>query len=438
MLATIEDILSQKLSLINAARDLVNSDLTENDMFSILGDLVLKVSHAQMGTLFLYDEKNELKIKASWNLHSYSLSEKFSEFEKNFPDVFQYVYYEADTLLLDYVKTTKKVTILSNFSVPDILNNSEEIDIVIPELLFIPLKNKEQTLGYLCVIRRTHNPVPFNPLDIQSLETVSALAAQAIENNRLYEQTLKEKFLQQELILAHKIQEGLLPQSIPEYSNFEIGAFSQPARMVGGDYYDFFTLDKENNQFFGVNITDIVGKGIPAALIMALFKGILQSSVKNNLSASEVFNSINDLIYQNNLVKNFIPGVYCIFDNESKKMTYTNAGHEIPLIYYHEKDEFKEMNLGGFPLGGFSDVEYEEESIQLNKDDFVILFTDGAPEAYNTSKQPFGLEEMKNLIRQNKSLSAQGLVDKLKEKILLYSQGVKQHDDITIVIIKTK
>ncbi len=431
------ETLNQKLKVINEARELINSGLELNDMFSILGDLVLKIAKAQMGTVLLF-AKEKLEIQVSWNLPRQGTSGHFSSFEKEFPEILDHIIVPSGETMIAHITRHKTATKFTNFQVP-LINDASTIDTVIPEILFIPMNiTNNKTIGYLCIIRRDSYHAPFDAHDLQTLETIASLSAQAIENIKLNEEHVREKIVQQELKVAHQIQEGLFPSTIPSGETFDIGAYSKPARMIGGDYYDFFPLQVNGNNFLGVTVTDIVGKGIPAALVMSLFKGILLSATEKALAPKDVFQNINTTLINHHLVKNFIPSVYAILNEATKTVTYSNAGHEIPLYYNAAKDEFFPMDVGGFPLGGFVQANYDECQIELHSGDMLILFTDGIVESRNSRNEFFSEDRLKRLLLQNKELSAQKLVDKIYEKILVYSQDTKQSDDLTLVIIKVK
>ncbi|MDD5455727.1 MAG: SpoIIE family protein phosphatase [Candidatus Margulisbacteria bacterium] len=428
-----QELLYKKLEVINEAREMIYSLVNMDDMLSILGDIILKHAKAEMGFLTLMSTNTDkLEVRASWHTRNEQTAEYMSNFERDFPDNLISIELEDKGNMLEYIKDEMRILKLDSVKIVK-NDNPDIVDIIIPELLFIPLIIRENVIGYLGLIRKNFFKEKFNDNDISIIETIVSLAAASIENNRLYDQSLKEQMTQKELQVARNIQEGLQAKFKPALQNFDIAATSFPARVIGGDYFDFFQLDEN---LLGVTLTDIVGKGIPAALIMAFFKGIMQSSVFDNKEAHAVFEKISDNLVKNKSVKNYIPSVYAIIDNANRTLTYTNAGHENPFFYRNSDNSFHVLEEGGFPLGAFSNAKYGKETYVMEPGDIAILFTDGITEARNRLEDSYGEERFRALITKNKHLGAQEIVDKIVEDILLFSQDAPLHDDFTVIIIK--
>jgi serine phosphatase RsbU (regulator of sigma subunit) len=227
---------------------------------------------------------------------------------------------------------------------------------------------------------------------------------------------------------------GLQAKIKPKLQHFQIAATSVPARVIGGDYYDFFPLSET---LLAVTLTDIVGKGIPAALIMAFFKGVMQFSVYGQGGPNDIFYEINDNLFKNKSVKNYIPSVFAILNDEDCSYTYTNAGHENPILYRANDQSFQLLEgAGGLPLGAFKGSEYDKETVFLEIGDIVVMFTDGITEARNKQGTDYGIDRLEKFIRKHKHLDAQGIMDGLQESIFSYSEGMPRHDDFTVIIIK--
>lgn len=428
-------LVDNKINAINEAIDMIHSDIKVDDMFSILGDILLEISVADYGALFLVGKEDSLDIKTSWAM-DYSRNDSFLNFEKDYPYSLEWVQYDKDKTLLNFVKEANYKVILEDFAMR-LPNNYDEVEAIFSEILFLPIIINENVEGYVCLIRKNKVLETFSKDDrsVFVLETIVSLVATALRNNKLQEQSLKEKMTQKELQVAHNIQVGLQTKNSPNLQNFDIAAKSVPARIIGGDYFDFFVLDNEN---IGISLTDIVGKGIPAALIMAFFKGVMQLSVQDSRSPSKVFEKISYNLYKNKSTKNFIPSFYSILDDEKCNISFTNAGLEKPLYYNSESDSFSCLEEGGLPLGAFEDNKYEEGCLALKKNDILIIFTDGITEARNKFKETYGEQKLQNLIRNFKKYDAQNLVDKVYEDVIFFAKDVKQHDDFTIIVVKRK
>lgn len=426
-------LLNKKLEAINEAREMMYSIINLDDMLSILGDIVLKHAKANLGCVLIKEVNSEdFKIKASWNDMEIEPAHTISEFLVDFPYSIERINIDSKGKLIDFIKTEQKIMKLDSLRVSK-STNKELIDIIIPELLVIPLVERGNTVGALILIRTEFKKEKFNNNDISILETISSLASSSIENNKLHQQTLQEQMVQKDLQVAHNIQKSMQAKIEPHLKNFDVAATSVPARAIGGDYYDFFRLD---NNRLGITMTDIVGKGIPAALIMAFFKGVMQISVTNENEPAEMFTKVSINLYFNKSVKNYIPTVYGILDDTTNTFCYTNAGHENPFFLKCKTNELAVLDEGGLPLGAFKDSEYKQQVIHMELGDIVCVFTDGVTEARNIYQHDYGEERLKKLLIKNKHLSAADLVQKIYDDVFVFSEGVPAHDDFTVMIIK--
>jgi serine phosphatase RsbU (regulator of sigma subunit) len=427
-------VLNKKLEAINEAREMMYSIISLSDMLSILGDIVLKYfSKTDMGLVLLKDTDEKFLTSSSWNSLSGYTKDLKNLFLIDFPYSVDRIYLGNKGFLLDAIKNEHKIIKLDSVKVLKNKEDITDIEMIIPELLVVPLLERNNIIGSIILIRTEFYKEKWNKNDISVIETISSLAASSIVNNRLHEQALQEEMTKKDLQVAHNIQKSMQAKIRCHLNNFDVSAVSYPAKAIGGDYYDFFYL---SNDKLGVTMTDIVGKGIPAALIMAFFKGIMQISVTSALSASEMFHAVSNNLYINKSVKNYIPTVFGIIDDESMTFTYSNAGHENPLYYQSSSDSFKILEVGGFPLGAFKDSFYEEEVIKLEKDDIVCLFTDGITEARNIYQEDYGEDRLKELLKKYRDLSSEDLVNKIYSEVSIYSEGVSPHDDFTVMIIK--
>ncbi|GEM_PF-6063698 len=426
-------LLNKKLEAINEAREMMYSIINLDDMLSILGDIVLKHAKAKIGGVLIKDDKSEeFKVRASWNGMPIETSKKASEFIVDFPYSIDRIQVEGKGSLMDILKQEHHIMKFDSLKVT-MVSNPELIDVILPELLVIPLVERGRTVGAILLIRTEFMKEKFTNNDISVLETIATLASSSIENNKLHEQTLKEQMTQKDLQVAYNIQKSMQAKIEPHLKSFDVAAVSIPARAIGGDYYDFFKLDENR---LGINMTDIVGKGIPAALIMAFFKGVMQTSVVDDLSPKEMFAKISQNLYANKSVKNYIPSVFGILDDEQKTFCYTNAGHENPYFLNYKTEEFRTLEEGGLPLGAFKDSEYVQEVLKLDVGDIVCVFTDGVTEARNMFQQDYGEERFKKLLLKYKHLSAGDLVQKIQEEVFVFAEGLPAHDDFTVMIIK--
>lgn len=297
--------------------------------------------------------------------------------------------------------------------------------------LIVPMQIKGETKG-LILLGKRKNEFQYTQSDIEFVSSVGSLAIISIENARLFKETLDKQRLEKDLETARNIQNNLLPKSIPVLSNFEIAAFNQSARMVGGDYYDIVKLD-DNKVLFA--IADVSGKGVPAALLMANIQAFLKSICKMKLHLSDATNLMNDLVAENTTMGSFITFFWGIIDNEKKEINYVNAGHNPPLLL--RNGEITKLRKGGMILGVMQTVvPYLSETVQLQSGDAIVLFTDGITEAMNDKWEEYSDERLEALAREKYHESSHNILSHIKCSVEDFTHGAEQSDDITCLVIK--
>lgn len=242
----------------------------------------------------------------------------------------------------------------------------------------------------------------------------------------------KEK-LDRELMLAWEIQHSMLPRSLPSLSGFDFGARIVPARIVGGDFYDFIVLDENT---VGIAIGDVAGKGMPAAIFMAMTRSLIRATAKQVVSPRKVLQTVNDSLLEMNDAQMFVTILYGVLDRRSYRWDYGRAGHELPLLCKEGKIMAPVPFCPGQPLGILTDPDIDVQTLELSPGDTLLLFTDGATEAVDEQGVPLGLQGLKDALSDLCSLSAQDLCEALIERVMEYQHQVPQHDDVTIVAVQ--
>jgi len=243
-----------------------------------------------------------------------------------------------------------------------------------------------------------------------------------------------------ELSVAREIQRSLMPKDAPQNNFYKISCFTENAKEVGGDYFDFIKCDDNPEKFF-VIVGDVSGKGMAAALHMVQVQSILRNSVFNHNTPKEVLTSMN-----RNLRRVLPKGSFftvCISSiNPDGSVLLSRAGH-LPLLYFKRKeDSFMNITPKGMGIGitdnGLFEKNLEEICIKPEKDDILFFYTDGIIEARNSYKQEFGEEKLKSIIRINKDNSPEQIKNAIVQDISSFRDGTPPHDDFTLVILKTK
>jgi sigma-B regulation protein RsbU (phosphoserine phosphatase) len=236
-----------------------------------------------------------------------------------------------------------------------------------------------------------------------------------------------------ELKIAHDIQQSFLPDAIPLLRGFELAATNLPAKEVGGDFYDFIPISEDK---IGLTIADVSGKGVPAALFMALSRTILRANATRSIRVTEVIHDANRLITADAKSGMFVTLFYAVLDLKERTLTYVNAGHNPPVEFNGKTGDLILLKAKGIALGALEDIELEEREIILESGDMVVFYTDGVTEAIDSKDNQFGEERLFKLIKENHDLSANDVIEKIKSEVLSFCGDEPQFDDITLMALK--
>ena len=297
--------------------------------------------------------------------------------------------------------------------------------------LVVPMQVQGENKGLIILGKRINN-MDYSETDLEFIYSVGSLAIISLENKRLFREALEKQKMEEELEIARDIQRKLFPQEIPHFSNFDISALNSSSRQVGGDYYDIIELDYNT---FCIAIGDVSGKGVPAALLMANLQAFLKTTVKQGMKLDEATALINDLVSENTSDGKFITFFWAVIDNENRKITYVNAGHNHPLLI--REGRIIKLDKGGMILGVMKTViPYLSETVQLERDDVIILFTDGVSEAMNKKGEEFSDDKLESLSLSLSGLPASQIISSIKDEVQAFTSGAMQSDDITLLVLK--
>jgi phosphoserine phosphatase RsbU/P len=304
--------------------------------------------------------------------------------------------------------------------------------------LLVQVRTKERLSGILSLSLR-RGQFPYSVADKETLMSVAGQLALVIENARLAERMVAEERLRRELALAAEVQRRLLPERPPECLAVELAGFCQPARGVGGDYYDFIKFD---NDRLGVAIADVAGKGIAAALLMSTVQATLRSLSVDGAgsdSLADMVATLNRLLCGSTGGANYVTFFYAQFDQATRRLAYVNAGHNPPFFFRAAPSrDFRNLSSGGMFVGMFEHCGYEQEVVQMRPGDALIAFTDGLPEARNAQDEEFDEERIKEAVAATAHLSAPEIRDEIARRVKEWIASAPQHDDLTFVVMKVK
>ncbi len=248
----------------------------------------------------------------------------------------------------------------------------------------------------------------------------------------------ERRHLERELELAQSVQKMLLPQEAPNIPGLEIAAFSRPAQIVGGDYFDFIDF---SNGFHGLAMADVAGHGVSASLHMASIQALLRTLVPVNNSPAAVMSQVHKLFIHNTRFETFVTFFIGAFDSSTRILTFCNAGHPPPLVLRKTKSKEESVVMlrpTGAAIGLVEEAEFAEKTIELQKEDLLVLYTDGITEAVNLQNQEFGRERLIKLIQQVNYAPVKQVVQEIRQALEEFSEGKPLADDTTLVVCKVK
>ena len=250
--------------------------------------------------------------------------------------------------------------------------------------------------------------------------------------------TAEKERIGTELHMAYQIQESMLPNIFPAFPDrpeFDIYATMEPAREVGGDFYDFFLIDPDH---LCIVMADVSGKGVPAALFMMASKIILQSCAMLGRSAGEILTKTNEALCSNNKMQMFVTVWLGVLEISTGKMTCANAGHEYPCLLH--RNETFELVRGrhGFVIGGLENVKYQEHTLQLQPGDKLYLYTDGVPEATNDRQEAFGTGRLTDALNRDPGAGPEAILENVHSAVQAFVGGAEQFDDMTMLCLEYK
>lgn len=248
-------------------------------------------------------------------------------------------------------------------------------------------------------------------------------------------QIIEKERLEKELQVAAEIQLSILPDELPKINGLNFGACMLPARQVGGDFYDVFTITEKH---IGVLIGDVADKGVPSALFMARTHALFMAEADMDLPPNEVMHLVNKHITRLQKSSQFVTVLYGILDLENNEFTYARAGHEPPLIVHADGLVERLPHSSGMAIGLWENITLDQRVIQLSQGDTLLLYTDGMTDCRNPAGESFGLERIKTLLGSYVKNNGQDICDQLLTALLKYQNGCKQDDDVTLVSIQIK
>jgi len=317
-------------------------------------------------------------------------------------------------------------------TIADATGISKPADTEIGSVLCAPIKTPERTLGTL-VLGRSREQAEFTAGDGKLAMALAHQAAISMETARLHQEEVKRQRLEQELAVGRQIQLTLLPKDLPAVPGWEFAAFYQPARQVGGDFYDFFALP---GQRLGLVIADVADKGVPAALMMAVSRTIVRATAASGRRPAAALKLANTLMFKDSWSDLFVTAFYALLEPQTGRLAYANAGHNRPLWVQPSTGQVHELAAHGIALGVLKAIKLEECEIGVAPGDTLVFYTDGVTEARNGKGELFWEERLRATLEAHAEDSAQKIQNAILAAVEEFTDGTPLADDLTLFVIK--
>ena len=397
-----------------------------DDVLSLVLDSGIEVSGAERGFIMLAAPTGELEFKMARGKGRTTLpGSSFATSRKIPEEVFR----------------TGEPRIVADLLDGELANmHTGTVALGIRHVLCVPLRlvryldraeavGEERRIGVLYLDNREKGTLLSNSTRA-ALETLATEAAVAIENARLYRETMEKARMEQEMRIAAEIQQALLPKAGRSGVFFKAAAASLPCRSIGGDFYDYVDL---SNGSLGFALGDVAGKGPPAALLSAMMQGIFAAQAASSDPPSLTVSRVNLALYRRGIESRFVTLMYGALYPDGR-LQYCNAGHNPPLVV--GPTDFRRLERGGPIVGLFEGATYEEETVTLTVGDWLIVYSDGVSEALSAEGEEYGESRILTCVRKNLDMEPQALLESLFADVRDFARGAAQSDDITAMVLR--
>jgi serine phosphatase RsbU (regulator of sigma subunit) len=419
--------LRQIAALLEGLRAL-GSGRVLDEVLALVMDSAIEVTGAERGFIMLANAENELEFKLARGRGRVTLPGKSFETSRKIPEE---------------VFSTGQERVVADLLESNLASDhGATVVLGIRHVLCTPLRlvryldradmpNEEKRIGVLYLDSREKGAV-LSRAARTALETLATEAAVAIENARLYRETLDKARMEQEMRIAADIQRALLPEPERVGGFFEAVGASLPCRAIGGDFFDYVDLPDGE---FGFAVGDVAGKGAPAALLTAVIQGVFASQASSGTGPAVTFTRVNQALIRRSVESRFATAFYAVVSDKGQ-LIYCNAGHNPPLLV--RKDRVERLETGGLILGLFEHATFEEAKVTVDPGDLLITFSDGVTEALSASGEEYGEERLLQCVQANRDLSTRDVLDAIVASVRAFAKGAVQSDDITALVVRYK
>ena len=417
--------------LLEVARTL-GTGLSLEDVLTSVVDAAIQVTRTERGVLLLANEKGELNMIVARDAQRGTLR----------PDQLQ-----VSQSVVKSVAKTRRELIVSDTGEDGGMNQQESVArLELHTIVAIPIdklpmiETLDATIstrqGELLGVLYLDSHVPssaFTDLDREVLRSLAREAATVVENARLFASSRAKQRLDHEIEIASQIQKTLLPKAMPNTTELSVAGSTLSCHSVGGDCFDVISLGSGRYGFF---VGDVSGKGISAALLATLLQGVFFTTAAMDIALPGVFSRVNQYLCERSGDDRYATVFYGVLDKMGR-FEYVNAGHVPPLLL-RKAGGLEGLGSANFPVGMFSEAEYQSTRVQVEPGDFLVIYTDGVSEASNNQNELFEEARLRTIIESFKGATVEELGDTIREGMRAFTEGAPQSDDITILVVQYK
>ncbi len=301
--------------------------------------------------------------------------------------------------------------------------------------MLTPLKLRDSIFGFICLTGRKSGR-PYEYSDFQLLEMLARQVADNVNYLKLWQEYKDKQIIETELALTARMQREILPRVSPVKKGFDIAARSIPAKLVGGDFYDFIPTGRGK---YLLIMADVSGKGLSACVFMAISRSILRAQLEHVKDPAQILESANRRIFEDSIYGMFVTCFCCVLDVKKREITYSNAGHLEQFLFRKGSPDRVSLHTLGKPLGVLKSSAYVSKTIGYSEGDLLFLFTDGLTETMNKNYEEYGEERLVAALKKaQNSPNCDVLSDMILEENKLFQGGTELFDDITLMAIRFK
>jgi sigma-B regulation protein RsbU (phosphoserine phosphatase) len=408
----------KRVSILLETIAAVNSSVRVEDVIRSVVDKSIMVTGAERAIIMLLDDDNVLRIELAR--------------DSSGRDLGQNVQY-SHSVAMRVQREGRGVCLIDTANQGDISLGQSILDLKLLTVMCVPLRVKDRLTGLLYVDSKA-SAKEFSDKDLTLFRALAGQVAQAVDNARLLQHYVEKQRMQEELHVAQQIQQSLLPRGGLQAAGLDVAGLSVPCEETSGDYFDYV---RRPGGRLGLVIGDVSGHGLGAALLMSTARALLRAFAATEATPAELVTRLNRFLSEDIETGRFMTLFYGEIALRERTMTYVRAGHNEPVIYRRERDTFEELGEGGVALAVIDNFEFEGTGpLQLGRGDLVALYTDGIVEAMSPSREPFGIDRMKDVLRRHRDLTAKEIVGKVRQAVRDHTGTDVREDDLTLVVAR--